>query len=202
VAHRHNIHDLDEVIGFIEYAEQIDRRIQVSPQDVAAALRGNNPPRLCDVRTRDEWELSRIEGATLITEEELAQEMMHWPKDTPIVFYCHQGQRRTREERSMADFVKVAKTHEIEPGQAQRVTVGGKDIALFNVDGQFFALDNTCTHRGGSLVEGELSGHEVTCPLHGATFDIQTGEVLGPPAQRAVARYGVRVTGTDIEVEM
>ncbi len=102
----------------------------------------------------------------------------------------------------MADFVKVATTNEIEPDQARLVDVQGKSIALFNVDGQFFALDNTCTHRGGPLAEGEISGHEVTCPLHGATFDIQTGEVLGPPAQRAVARYGVRVTGTDIEVEV
>jgi nitrite reductase/ring-hydroxylating ferredoxin subunit len=102
----------------------------------------------------------------------------------------------------MADFVKVANTSEIEPGQARRVTVEGKDIALFNVDGQFFALDNTCTHRGGPLAEGQLSGHEVTCPWHGAMFDIKTGKVLGPPAQRAVTRYGVRVTGTDIEVEV
>ena len=72
----------------------------------------------------------------------------------------------------------------------------GKQIALFNVDSQFFALDNTCTHRGGPLADGE-----VTCP-HGATFDVRTGEVVGPPAQRAVVRYGVRVTGTDIEVEV
>ena len=64
----------------------------------------------------------------------------------------------------MADFVKVANTNEIEPGQARLVDVKGKQIALFNVDGQFFALDNTCTHRGGPLAEGEVSGHEVTCP--------------------------------------
>ena len=64
------------------------------------------------------------------------------------------------------------------------------------------ALDNTCTHRGGPLTEGEISGHEVTCPWHGARFDVRTGEVVGPPAQQAVARYGVRVTESDIEVEM
>ena len=102
----------------------------------------------------------------------------------------------------MADFVKVAKTNEIEPGQARLVEVRGKPITVFNVDGQFFALDNTCTHRGGPLAEGEISGHEVTCPWHGATFDIRTGQVVGPPAQRAVAHYGVRVTGADIEVEV
>jgi 3-phenylpropionate/trans-cinnamate dioxygenase ferredoxin component len=102
----------------------------------------------------------------------------------------------------MADFVRVAKTNELEPGQGRLVEAKGKQIALFNVDGKFFAVDNTCTHRGGPLAEGEASGHKVTCPYHGATFDIRTGEVLGPPAQRAVARYGVRVTGTDIEVEV
>ena len=102
----------------------------------------------------------------------------------------------------MADFVKVANTNEIEPGQARLVDVKGKQIALFNIDGAFFALDNTCTHDEGPLVEGEITGHEVICPLHGAKFDIRTGEVLGPPAYEPVTCYAVRVTGTDIEVEV
>ncbi len=102
----------------------------------------------------------------------------------------------------MADFVKVAKTNEIQTGEARLVYVKGKEIALFNVDGQLFALDNACTHEALPLVEGEISGHELTCPWHGAKFDIRTGEVLGPPAYEAVARYGVRMTGTDIEVEL
>ncbi len=101
----------------------------------------------------------------------------------------------------MADFVKAARTTEIEPGQARLVEVNGKQIALFNIDGQFFAIDNTCTHRGGPLAEGEVSGHVVTCPWHHGKFDVQTGEVVGAPPQRAVTRYGVRVIGTDIEVE-
>jgi nitrite reductase/ring-hydroxylating ferredoxin subunit len=102
----------------------------------------------------------------------------------------------------MADFVKVAQTNEIEPGKARLIDIKGKKIALFNVDGQFFALDNTCTHKGGPLAEGAVAGQEVTCPWHRARFDIRTGEVVGPPAQRAVARYAVRVTGSDIEVEV
>src|SRR5262249_47158449 len=106
-----------------------------------------------------------------------------------------------RRKRSMADFVKAARTTEIEPGQARLVEVNGKQIALFNIDGQFFAIDNTCTHRGGPLAEGEVSGHVVTCPWHRGEFDVRTGEVVGAPPQRAVTRYGVRVTGTDIEVE-
>ncbi len=92
VARSHKIKDLDEVIEFIQQAEHIDRRIQMSPVDVAAALQSKLPPRLVDVRTREEWELARIQGATLNTEE-LAQEMMRLPKDTPIVFHCHLGQR-------------------------------------------------------------------------------------------------------------
>ena len=92
IAHRHKITDLDEVIEFIEYAEQIDRRIQMSPADVAMALRSSTPPRLIDVRTPEEREVARIDGATLMTEA-LAGVMKHWPKDTPIVFFCHRGQQ-------------------------------------------------------------------------------------------------------------
>ncbi len=102
----------------------------------------------------------------------------------------------------MPEFVKVAKTDEVPSGQAKMVDVNGKEIALFNVDGSFYAIDNTCTHVGGPLSEGELSGVEVTCPWHGGVFDVTTGEVLGPPPGRAVNRYNVRVEGSDIEVEV
>jgi len=102
----------------------------------------------------------------------------------------------------MADFVKVAKTDEIVPGQGKMIEVGGKKIALFNVEGSFHAIDDTCTHRGGPLSEGSLEGNQVTCPLHGARFDVTTGEVLGPPAPQGVARYNVRVEGSDIQVEV
>ena len=92
VARSHKIKNLDEVIEFIVQAEQTDRRIQMRPVDVAAALQSTRPPRLVDVRTQEEWELARIHGATLNTEA-LAQEMMRLPKDTSIVFHCHLGQR-------------------------------------------------------------------------------------------------------------
>lgn len=102
----------------------------------------------------------------------------------------------------MPEFVKVAKTDEVPAGQAKMVEVNGKEIALFNVGGSFHAIDNTCTHVGGPLSEGELNGVEVTCPWHGGVFDVTTGEVLGPPPGRAVNRYNVRVDGPDIEVEV
>jgi len=102
----------------------------------------------------------------------------------------------------MEGFVKVAKTDEVAPGQGKMVEVSGKKIALFNVEGSFYAIDDTCTHRGGPLSEGVLDGKHVTCPWHGAIYDVTTGEVLSPPAPKGVAHYNVRVEGSDIEVEM
>ena len=102
----------------------------------------------------------------------------------------------------MAEFVKVASTNEIAPGEARLVNVGGREIALFNLGGIFFAFANACTHEEGPLAEGEIEGHEVTCPWHGARFDVRTGEVLCAPAYEDAVRYNVRVTGSDIEVEV
>ena len=102
----------------------------------------------------------------------------------------------------MAEYVKVAQANEIEPNHGKLVEVQGKKIALFNVDGKFHAIDDTCTHRGGPLSEGELEGDQVTCPLHGAKFKVSSGEVLGPPAPQGVTSYKVRVNGPDIELEL
>lgn len=102
----------------------------------------------------------------------------------------------------MPEFVKVVRIDEVSPGQAKLVEAGGKKIALFNVAGSFHAIDNNCTHVGGPLCEGELNGTEVTCPWHGAIFDVTSGQVLGPPAGAPVSRYNVRVAGPDIEVEV
>jgi NAD(P)H-dependent nitrite reductase small subunit len=102
----------------------------------------------------------------------------------------------------MAQFVKVATTDEIAPGAGKQIEVNGKQIALFNLDGSFYAIDNTCTHRGGPLAEGFVEGEEVTCPWHGAQYNIKTGAVLSPPAPQGVAKYNVRVQGNDVEVEV
>jgi nitrite reductase/ring-hydroxylating ferredoxin subunit len=100
----------------------------------------------------------------------------------------------------MPEYVKVAQASELEPNHGKLVEVQGKKIALFN--GKFHAIDNTCTHRGGPLSEGELEGDEVTCPWHGAKFKVSTGEVLSPPAPKGVGSYKVRVNGPDIELEL
>ena len=92
VARGHNISDVGEILAFLEHTAQIDGRLQVNPAEVAAALGTDAPPRLIDVRSPAEWDLARIEGATLMTEA-VAEVVMRWPKDAPIVFYCHLGSR-------------------------------------------------------------------------------------------------------------
>ena len=102
----------------------------------------------------------------------------------------------------MGEFVSVAKADQIAPGQATCVEVNGKEIALFNIDGVFHAIDNTCSHDGGPLSEGELNNTQVTCPWHGAVFDVTTGSVLGPPAVSAVTKYNTRVAGGEVEIDI
>lgn len=76
----------------------------------------------------------------------------------------------------MANFVKVAAVGDVPPGSGKCVEAEGKQIALFNVGGAFFAIDNTCPHRGGPLAEGEIDGRHVTCPWHAWQFDVTTGK--------------------------
>ena len=102
----------------------------------------------------------------------------------------------------MADYAKVATNGELAPGQGKVVEVQGKEIALFNVGGAYFAIDNMCTHEEASLADGEISGFEVTCPLHGAKFDVRSGRVVGPPAYDDVTSYSVRVSGADVEIDV
>jgi len=102
----------------------------------------------------------------------------------------------------MAQFIRVVSAADLAPGKAKCVEVAGKTIALFNLDGTFYAIDDTCTHRGGPLSEGELEGTDVTCPWHGGIFNVTTGAVIGGPAPQNVAAYKVRVVGSDIEVEV
>lgn len=102
----------------------------------------------------------------------------------------------------MGETVKVAETDEVPPGEAKAVDVQGKTVALFNVDGTFYAIGDTCTHRGGPLSEGVVDGNTVTCPWHGAEFDLTNGTVLGPPAGDDVGCYRVIVDGADIKIEL
>ena len=102
----------------------------------------------------------------------------------------------------MARLIKIAEAKDVPPGQAAAFTVEGQKIALFNVEGTYYAIGDTCTHRGGPLSEGDVQGTKVTCPWHGADFDLKTGDALGPPAQKGVPSYKVAVEGDDIKVEV
>lgn len=99
-------------------------------------------------------------------------------------------------------FVNVAKRAEVPPGTAKQVKVGGKTVAVFHVNGTFYAIDDTCPHRGAPLSEGELEGHEVVCPWHAAAFDVTTGAHLSPPARSDVACYKVQIVGDDVQVDV
>jgi 3-phenylpropionate/trans-cinnamate dioxygenase ferredoxin subunit len=100
----------------------------------------------------------------------------------------------------VGEFVTVAKVGETPPGRISLYEVNGKQIALCNVDGQFYAIDDICTHDGGSLDQGELEGKLVECPRHGARFDVTTGKAVVLPAVRPVQTYEVRVEDDDVQV--
>jgi len=102
----------------------------------------------------------------------------------------------------VAKFVRVAKAADVPAQSGKCVEAEGRSIALFNLGGEFYAIDDTCTHEGGPLSDGCLHGDEVECPWHGAHFNIKTGAVTLDPATEAVARYNVRVNGEDIEIEI
>lgn len=98
-------------------------------------------------------------------------------------------------------FVEVAKLDDIPKGGSKGVNVGGRDIALFNYEGKIYAISRKCTHMGGSLDEGKLEGLIVTCPWHGAKFDIRTGKVVNGPATKGAEVHKVKVEGQSVKVE-
>ena len=96
----------------------------------------------------------------------------------------------------------LASTSDIPPGKVGVFVVGEQRIALCNVDGQFYAIDDVCTHDGGALDQGELAGNEIECPRHGARFDVRTGKVTQLPAWAPVETYPVRVEGATVQVSV
>jgi nitrite reductase/ring-hydroxylating ferredoxin subunit len=101
----------------------------------------------------------------------------------------------------MAEWHKLATLGEVSPGTARELTAGGRIIALFNIDGNLFALDGICPHAGGPLGEGTLCGPVVTCPWHGWQFDVTTGRhSLNPRIEQT--RFPLRIEGNDVWVEL
>ena len=100
----------------------------------------------------------------------------------------------------MTDKVRIASTDDIPPGSGKELTAAGRVVALFNVDGRFYALDGVCPHAGGPLGQGKLCGSTVTCPWHGWQFDVTSGtHCLNPNLVHA--SFPVTVEGEEIYVE-
>ncbi|KFM20610.1 3-phenylpropionate-cinnamic acid dioxygenase ferredoxin subunit protein [Marine Group I thaumarchaeote SCGC AAA799-D07] len=96
----------------------------------------------------------------------------------------------------------VCKTTEIVSGQMKKVSFDGKEIVVCNVDGNYFAIDDTCTHSGASLSEGKLEDSTITCDWHGAQFECKTGKLVKFPAEIAnLKSYNVIVESDDVIVE-
>jgi nitrite reductase/ring-hydroxylating ferredoxin subunit len=102
----------------------------------------------------------------------------------------------------MAGYTRACAADDVGVGCVGRAIVGGEEIAVYNVGGEFYATSDTCTHDEASLSDGELFGHVVECPLHGARFDVRTGRALSLPAVYPVKSYPTRVVDGAVEVEL
>ncbi len=99
--------------------------------------------------------------------------------------------------------VVACKVVDIAPGEGKRIELPGRaPIAIFNVEGGFYAIDDTCTHGEASLCEGFLDGTVIECPFHAGSFDLTSGKALAYPATEPVKAYGVRVEGGDIILDL
>lgn len=100
----------------------------------------------------------------------------------------------------MSQFFMAARLGDVPPGGMKRVDIGTRRILIANVGGQFFAVDDTCTHEDASLSSGALRGEWVKCPLHGSRFNVCTGKALEEPAEESLRTYPVRLEGARILV--
>ena len=103
----------------------------------------------------------------------------------------------------MADsYVTVAKVGDLNPGELMYVEVDDEPICLINLDGEFHALNDLCTHEEASLSDGEIVGDEIECPLHGGAFEIRTGKPASFPVVVPVEKYRVRVVDDEVQVSV
>ncbi|NIM28310.1 MAG: Rieske 2Fe-2S domain-containing protein [Gammaproteobacteria bacterium] len=100
----------------------------------------------------------------------------------------------------MSDWTDVARTDELAPGDYRVVDIDDALIAVFNIDGEYYAIEDVCTHDYETLTGGCIEGDEIVCPRHGARFNIKTGEALTPPAYEPVATLPVRVENGMVQV--
>jgi len=102
----------------------------------------------------------------------------------------------------MSDWIRVGAAAGIVPGDYATVEADSGFVAVFNVGGEFFAIDDLCTHDGGGLAGGAVEDHQVICPRHGARFCLRTGRALTPPAYEPVRSYPTRIVDGFVEIEV
>lgn len=102
----------------------------------------------------------------------------------------------------MAEFVKIAKTSDIQPGEIKSFVFETEVIAICNADGEFYVIKDECSHMAYPLSDGILEGETITCAHHGAQFNVRTGEVLSLPAVEPIETFEVKVEGDDLCVRM
>jgi 3-phenylpropionate/trans-cinnamate dioxygenase ferredoxin component len=102
----------------------------------------------------------------------------------------------------MSDFLKVSCMDELEEGDMLPLEADGELVCLARVEGCIYAFTDNCTHISGPLNEGELEGHILTCPWHGAQFDVRTGKVLRGPARQDITTYAVQIDGASILIRL
>ncbi len=100
----------------------------------------------------------------------------------------------------MSDWTDVAAVADFLPGSYRQVEVDGVAVAVFNVDGRYYAIEDVCSHEAETLSNGLLTGLEITCPRHAARFSLVTGEALSPPAYEPVAIFPVRLENGRVQV--
>ena len=100
----------------------------------------------------------------------------------------------------MSDWVTVGRDDEIGPGEWRVADVDGAQIAVFNLEGEYYAIADVCTHDAGQLTGGSVEGDEIVCPRHGARFSIRTGEALTPPAYEPTDTFPVRILDGNVQV--
>ncbi len=100
----------------------------------------------------------------------------------------------------MSDWITVAKLEELPPGERRIIDVENVQIAVFNLGGEFYAIEDVCTHDYAPLADAKLEGDEIICPRHGARFCIKTGAVTAPPAYEPVPTFPVRIHQGMIQV--
>ncbi len=103
-------------------------------------------------------------------------------------------------DESKVEFVEIAPVDDLPNGERLFVDIEGKPLVIFNIAGQFFSIGDVCSHDDGPVGEGDLDGYKISCPRHGAEFDVRTGAVLAMPAVVDIPAYPVRVVDGMIQI--